>query len=55
MKKKISKRLKITKTGKVLKRTMGLCHFRAKKSSKQIKRKKGMSEVGIKMKILQNL
>lgn len=55
MKKKVSKRLKITKTGKILKRTMGLCHFRAKKSSTQIKRKKGMSEVGIKMKILNNL
>lgn len=55
MKKKISKRLKFTKTGKILKRTMGLCHFRAKKRTTQMKRKKGFSEIKIKMKILNNL
>ena len=40
MKKSISSRIKITKTGKILRRTMGQCHFRAKKSTTQIKRKK---------------
>jgi len=40
MRKSISKRIKITKTGKVLRRAMGQCHFRAKKSSSQLKRKK---------------
>jgi len=55
MKKKVSKRLKITKTGKILRRTMGQCHFRAKKTTTQIKRRQKMKEVGIKMKILNNL
>ena len=40
MKKSISKRIKITRTGKVLRRAMGQCHFRAKKSSGQLQRKK---------------
>jgi ribosomal protein L35 len=35
----ISDRIKVTKTGKLIKRTMGLGHFRAKKSSRQIRRK----------------
>ncbi len=41
MKKSISNRIKITKTGKIIRRTMGQCHFRAKKRSVQLKRKKG--------------
>ncbi len=41
MKKSISSRIRITKTGKVLRRAMGQCHFRAKKRSAQIKRRKG--------------
>ncbi|MEK9154641.1 MAG: 50S ribosomal protein L35 [Patescibacteria group bacterium] len=40
MRKTVSKRIRVTRTGKVLRRAMGLCHFRAKKSSSQIKRKK---------------
>ncbi|MEK7634447.1 MAG: 50S ribosomal protein L35 [Patescibacteria group bacterium] len=40
MKKSISKRIKITGTGKILRRAMGQCHFRAKKSSSQLGRKK---------------
>ncbi len=55
MKKKVSKRLKITGTGKVLRRTMGQCHFRAKKRQTQIKRRGGLSNVGISRKILNNL
>ena len=40
MKKSISTRFKVTKTGKVLRRAMGQCHFRAKKRTTQIKRRK---------------
>ena len=39
MKKSISTRIKITKTGKILRRAMGLGHCRAKKRSAQIRRK----------------
>ncbi|MEK7149715.1 MAG: 50S ribosomal protein L35 [Patescibacteria group bacterium] len=41
MKKMISKRIKITKTGKILRRAMGIGHFRAKKSASALKRKSG--------------
>ncbi len=40
MRKSISKRLKITKTGKILRRAMAQGHFLAKKRSIQIRRKK---------------
>jgi len=40
MRKSISKRFKITKTGKILRRAMAQSHFLAKKSGIQIKRKK---------------
>jgi len=40
MKKSISKRLKITSTGKILRRAMAQGHFLAKKRTVQIKRKK---------------
>ncbi len=36
--KSITKRFKITKTGKVLRRTTGLNHYRAKKTGKQIRK-----------------
>jgi len=36
--KSITKRFKITKTGKILRRTTGLDHYRAKKSGKKIRR-----------------
>jgi ribosomal protein L35 len=38
MKKSVKTRFKITKNKKVLRRKMAQCHFRAKKSSKQIHR-----------------
>lgn len=41
MKKAISKRFKITGADKVLRRKKGQCHFKAKKSSKQLYRKQG--------------
>jgi len=40
MKKSISNRIKVTKTGKILRRAMGQGHNRAKKRSVQIKRRK---------------
>lgn len=55
MKKKVSKRLKITGTGKILRRKMGLCHFRAKKSATQLGRKGSMSAINISKKVLHNL
>jgi len=36
--KSISKRFKITKTGKVLRRAIGLDHFKAKKSGEKIRK-----------------
>ena len=38
--KSLTKRFKITKTGKVLRRATGQNHFRAKKSGKQIRQKR---------------
>ncbi len=40
MKKSITDRIKITKTGKILRRAMGQSHFLAKKRTVQIKRRK---------------
>ena len=36
--KSISKRFKITKTGRILRRPVGLNHYRAKKSGKKIRK-----------------
>jgi len=38
MRKSILKRFKITKTGKILRRSTGLDHYRAKKSGKKIRK-----------------
>ncbi len=43
--KSISKRFKITKTGKVLRRPSGQDHFRAKKSGNQIRKSRKWVEV----------
>lgn len=48
MKKSISKRIKITRTGKVLRRAMGQSHFRAKKTTARIRR--GKKYRGLKIK-----
>jgi len=45
MRKSITDRIKITGTGKILRRAMGQCHFRAKKRTNQIKRRKGLREI----------
>jgi len=43
--KSITKRFKITKTGKVLRRAIGQDHFRAKKSGKKIRQTRKWVEV----------
>lgn len=54
MKKSIRERIKTTKTGKVLRRAMGLGHFRSKKRTTQLKRKKGLRTITQEEKNLQN-
>jgi ribosomal protein L35 len=44
MKKSITTRFRVTKNGKVIRRTMAQCHFRAKKSSTQIHRIQRMNQ-----------
>ncbi|MCL4391885.1 hypothetical protein M1413_00960 [Patescibacteria group bacterium] len=46
MKKSVSKRIRITKSGKVLRRAMALGHSRANKRTVQIKRKKNARTLG---------
>ncbi len=46
MKKSVSKRIRITKSGKVLRRAMTLGHSRVNKRTVQIKRKKNASTLG---------
>lgn len=41
MKKTVSKRIKMTKTGKLMRRKMAQDHFRAKKRGVQLHRKRG--------------
>jgi len=52
MKKSISNRIKITKTGKILRRAMAQGHFLAKKRSVQIKRKKSLRGLDFGKKII---
>ncbi len=47
MKKSISSRIRITKTGKVLRRAMGQGHCRAKKRTTQMKRKKSLRGIKV--------
>ncbi|MBI2515065.1 50S ribosomal protein L35 [Candidatus Wolfebacteria bacterium] len=42
MRKFISDRFKVTRTGKILRRAMAQGHFLAKKRTQQVKRKKGL-------------
>ncbi len=50
--KTVTKRIKVTKTGKVVRRAMGKSHCLAKKNSNQIRRKqemRGIDDVGKKI------
>ena len=39
MRKSVSKRIRITKNGKIVRRSMAIDHFRTRKSTKNLKRK----------------
>ena len=43
--KSISKRFKLTKTGKILRRTIGIRHLKANKSKKRSRRQKAVNYV----------
>ena len=45
--KSITKRFKITKTGKILRRPTGLDHYRAKKSGKKVRQGRKLVRVSI--------
>ena len=45
MKKAVAKRIKVTKTGKMLRRPMAVDHFRSKKSGNKIRLKKKFSTI----------
>ncbi len=47
MKNSVSKRIRITKTGKLMRRAMVLGHSRANKSTTQMKRKKVMRGLAV--------
>ncbi|MDO8467043.1 MAG: 50S ribosomal protein L35 [bacterium] len=51
MRHSVRERIKVTGTGKLIKRRMGLNHFKAKKSSRQLRRKTDsqVSSVDLKM------
>ncbi|MEX0689867.1 MAG: 50S ribosomal protein L35 [Candidatus Paceibacterota bacterium] len=53
--KSIKDRIKITKTGKVLRRAMGLAHFKTTKSKKQLNRKKKKRGLDIDISIVKDL
>lgn len=44
-KKSVQKRIKVTKTGKLIRRKMAQDHFRASKSGRQIRGKRGGIEI----------
>jgi len=51
-KKAVSKRIRVTRTGKVLRRAMSQCHFRSRQSSSTLRRRKlprGISDLGKKI------
>ncbi|MBI3638479.1 50S ribosomal protein L35 [Candidatus Wolfebacteria bacterium] len=52
MKSSVSKRIRVTKTGKILRRAMSQGHFLAKKRTIQIKRKKGQRSLDMGEKIV---
>lgn len=52
MKKSISKRIKITKTGKIRRRAKGMGHSKSSKNAKQLLRKKGERGLGVPAKVI---
>ena len=52
IKKSITKRIKITKRGKVKRRPMGLGHSKTNKNAKQLLRKQGERHLGLSSKVI---
>ncbi|MEK7479340.1 MAG: 50S ribosomal protein L35 [Patescibacteria group bacterium] len=52
MKKAISKRIKITGSGKIRRRAMGLGHSKTNKNANQLLRKKGQRELGFSARVI---
>lgn len=51
MQKSISKRIRVTKTGKLVRRSMAIDHFRTRKSTKNLRQKRntrGLNSVSLK-------
>lgn len=49
--KSFSKRIKVTKTGKLLSRPVGHCHFNTKDSSKKTMSKRGLKKISFSSKV----
>jgi ribosomal protein L35 len=54
MKKAVSKRIRITKRGKVVRRSMALDHFRTRKSTKNLRGKRKVMGLNVAKKSLLN-
>ncbi len=54
MNKSLSKRIRITKNGKVLRRSMGVNHFRTRTTQKNIRGKSKLRKLDISLKTLLN-
>jgi ribosomal protein L35 len=54
MKKAVAKRIRITKKGKIMRRTMGQSHFFAKKRTTVKKRKKVSRGLGLGIKVVKD-
>ncbi len=54
MNKSLSKRIRITKNGKIVRRTMGVNHFRTRTTQKNIRGKSKTRSLGISLKTLLN-
>ena len=53
--KSITKRIRITKTGKALRRPMGVNHFKTRKNAKAIQKKRGTRTLEMTKKRMANL
>jgi len=54
LKKSVSTRIRITKNGKIMRRTMGIGHFRTRKSTRNLRRKRNMVSSGLDIKAIMN-
>ena len=54
MNKSVTKRLRITKNGKTVRRPMGVSHFRTRTTAKSIRNKRKSRPLGLSMKTIKN-